>query len=195
MSSPAAAAEVSPEPLDRTSGFRQYHGVCVFLLGLGVRLWFIHAYLVIFGGDSIMRLANHDRILLAYQLPLLQLGVHYISLISQDPLWIRYWMALIGACAGLGFYLMTKELLGPGTAFHTALIFVANPFVLAYSIVPYQELLMRGGLFFGLYFFFSKTTGRPRARFLSSRSPSNEVRGLGTSSRDRSFSAGRRSDG
>ena len=154
MSSTAAAAEVSPEPLDRTGGFQRYHGVFVFLLGLGVRLWFIHAYPVIFGGDSIMRLANHDRILLAYQLPLLQLGVHYISLISQDPLWIRYWMALIGACAGLGFYLMTKELLGPGTAFYTALIFVANPFVLAYSIVPYQEILMLGGLFFGFYFFF-----------------------------------------
>ena len=126
----------------------------VFLLGLVVRLWFIHAYPVVFGGDSIMRLANHDRILLAYQLPLLQLGVHYISLISENPLWIRYLMALIGASASLGFYLMTKALLGPNAAFYTALIFVTNPFVLAYSIVPYQEILMLGGLFFGFYFFF-----------------------------------------
>ena len=154
MSSPTPAAEVSPAPLDATGGFRQYQGVFVFLLGLGVRLWLIHAYPVVFGGDSIMRLANHDRILLAYQLPLLQLGVHYISLISEDPLWIRYLMALIGACTGLGFYLMAKELLGPKAAFHTALIFVMNPFVLAYSIVPYQEILMLGCLFFGFYFFF-----------------------------------------
>ena len=156
MSSPAPAAAVSPEPIDATRGFQRYHGVFVFLLGLGVRLWFIHAYPVVFGGDSIMRLANHDRILLAYQLPLLQLGVHYISLISENPLWIRYLMALIGASAGLGFYLMTKELLGPSTAFHTALIFVTNPFVLAYSIVPYQEILMLGGLFFGFYFFIQR---------------------------------------
>ena len=154
MSSPAPAAEVSPAPLDATGGFRQYQGVFVFLLGLGVRLWLIHAYPVVFGGDSIMRLANHDRILLAYQLPLLQLGVHYISLISENPLWTRYLMTLIGASAGLGFYLMTKELLGPNAAFYTALIFVTNPFVLAYSIVPYQEILMLGGLFFGFYFFF-----------------------------------------
>ena len=147
MSLPAPAAEVKPEPLDPAGGFQPYHGVFVFLLDLGVRLWLIHAYPVVFGGDSIMRLANHDRILLAYQLPLLQLGVHYISLISENPLWIRYLMVLIGASAGLGFYLMTKELLGPNAAFYTALIFVTNPFVLAYSIVPYQEILMLGGLF------------------------------------------------
>ena len=154
MSQPAPAADPNPEPLDTGGGFRRYHAALVFLLGLGLRLWLIHAYPIVFGGDSIMRLANHDRVLLAYQLPLLQLGIHYISLISEDPLWIRYLMALIGATAGLGFYLMTKELLGPNAAFYTALIFVTNPFVLAYSIVPYQEILMLGGLFFGFYFFF-----------------------------------------
>ena len=133
-----------------------YYGVIVFCVGLGVRLWLIHTFPVIFGGDSIVRLANSDRILLSYQLPLLQAVVHYLSALSGNPLVIRYFMALAGAAAGLAFYAMARSLLGRTTAFQASLLFASSPFVIAFSIVPYQEILMLAGLFAAFRFAFER---------------------------------------
>ena len=47
----------------------------VFLFGLLVRLALMHAHPAIFRGDTALRLANRDRILLAYQLPLLLFAI------------------------------------------------------------------------------------------------------------------------
>lgn len=132
------------------------HAAIVFCVGLGVRLWLIHSFPVIFGGDSIVRLANKDRILLSYQLPLLQAAVHYLSILSSDPLVVRYFMALAGAAAGLAFYAMARSLLGPAAAFQTSLLFATSPFVIAFSIVPYQEILMLAGLFAAFHFGFER---------------------------------------
>jgi hypothetical protein len=46
-------------------------------------------------------------------------------------------------------------MLSRASAFVAALFFVVNPFVLAYSIVPYQEILMLAGLLFAFHFFFA----------------------------------------
>jgi hypothetical protein len=122
-------------------------------------LWLIHSFPVLFGGDSIVRLANKDRILLSYQLPLLQAAVHSLSILSGDPLAVRYFMALAGAAAGLAFYAMARSLLGPTAAFQASLLFATSPFVIAFSIVPYQEILMLAGLFAAFHFGFERKWG------------------------------------
>lgn len=140
----------------RANGPQIYSAAIVFSVGLGVRLWLIHVFPVIFGGDSIVRLANKDRILLSYQLPLLQAMIHGLSPLSNDPLAVRYLMAFAGALAGLAFYAMASSLLGRRVGFQSALLFVTSPFVIAFSIVPYQEILMLAGLFAAFYFAFER---------------------------------------
>lgn len=128
--------------------------VVVLLFGFGVRAWLIERYPAIFGGDTIVRLVNRDHILLAYQLPLLQAALHALSRISDDAMLARYLMAAIGGLAGAGFYLLVSDFAGPSAAFSAALLFASNPFLVAYSIVPYQEILMLAGLLFAFHFFF-----------------------------------------
>lgn len=118
-----------------------------------MRIWLIHEYPVIFGDDTVTRLAHHDILVVAYQLPVLQAGIH---LLGGDPLLVRYGMALIGAIAGLGFYYLAADLLGSEGALPAALLFVFHPFILAQSIVPYQEILMLGALAFAFHFFFQE---------------------------------------
>jgi hypothetical protein len=124
----------------------------VFLLGLMVRIAFIHVHPAIYGGDTLARIMNADRVLLAYQLPLLQLLIYLVNLVSSDPLLIRYLMSLVGALAGAAFYLLSATLLDRPTARLASLFFIFNPFLLVHSIVPYQEILMLLALCLGLYF-------------------------------------------
>ena len=131
-----------------------YHVVIVFAAALLIRLWVIHTYPIIFGGDSIVRLYYHDRILISHQLPALQAAVHLIMGLANDPVWVRYFMAVAGAAASAGFYHLCACLLGRTAAFPPAVWFTIHPFVVAYSTVPYQEILMLTGLFFGFSCFF-----------------------------------------
>ncbi len=133
-----------------------YHVPILLALGFLLRVWLIHHYPVIFGGDSIVRLVNRDKIFLSHQLPLLQAAIHYLGFLSRDVLLVRYFMAATGAIAGWGFYLVAAALLGRPAAFVAALFFATHPFLLAYSIVPYQEILMLAGLFFAFYLFFNE---------------------------------------
>jgi hypothetical protein len=126
--------------------------LAVFLLGLMVRIAFIHVHPAIYGGDTVARIMNADRVLLAYQLPLLQLLIYLGNLVSSDPLLIRYLMSLVGALAGAAFYLFSATLLDQPTARLASLFFIFNPFLLVHSIVPYQEILMLLALCLGLYF-------------------------------------------
>lgn len=152
----AASSDSSLLAQPRAEGPGLAAGAIVFLVGLGVRLWLIHVFPVIFGGDSIVRLANSDRIFLSYQLPLLQALIHGLSTLTNDPLAVRYFMALAGAAAGLAFYALACSLLGRTAGFQTALLFASSPFVIAFSIVPYQEILMLAGLFAAFYFAFER---------------------------------------
>lgn len=124
--------------------------VALFALGLTVRLLFISLHPIVYGGDSVMRMMNADRILIAYQLPFLQLLIFAANLLSPDPGLLRYLMALIGSLAGVAFYWLSSVLWGRDAARLCALFFILNPFILVHSLVPYQEvlvlLLLCGGL-------------------------------------------------
>ncbi len=132
-----------------------YDALSVFTFALTVRLWLIHAYPAIFGGDTVLRLANSDRILLAYQLPLLQAGIYGISQLFEGALPVRYLMAVIGAVASVACYALATDLMPRLAALATAMIFASNPFLIELSIVPYQEVLMLGALMFAFHFFFN----------------------------------------
>lgn len=151
-----AASSAAASPPIQKEGVELYPALMVFGSGLAVRLWLIHAFPIIFGGDSIVRLANSDRVFLSYQLPLLQAAIHWLSMWSNDPLLVRYFMALAGATTGLAFYALACSLLGRTAGFQTALLFVSSPFIVAFSIVPYQEILMLAGLFAAFYFAFEQ---------------------------------------
>ena len=125
--------------------------LAVFFLGLLVRIALIQVHPAIYGGDTVARIMNADRVLLAYQLPLLQLLIYLVNLVSGDPLLIRYLMSMIGALSGAAFYLLSGSLLDRPTARLASLFFVFNPFLLVHSIVPYQEILMLLFLCLGLY--------------------------------------------
>jgi len=129
------------------SRFEPFHLAIVFAAALPIRLCIIYIYPIIFGGDSIVRLYYHDRVLISHQLPVLQAAVHLIMGLTNDPLWVRYFVALAGAVAGVGFYYLCARLLGRGPALAPAVWFAIHPFVVAYSTVPYQEILMLSGLF------------------------------------------------
>ncbi len=122
--------------------------VLVFVAALSLRLALIFAYPALFGGDSIVRLANADKLFLSYQLPGLQAIVWLCAQLTWNPLLVRVVMALIAAAAAVGFHRLSLRLLPPTAAFGAALWFGVNPFILTYSIVPYQEILMLGALAF-----------------------------------------------
>jgi hypothetical protein len=61
-------------------------------------------------------------------------------------------MSLLGAFAGVAFYLLSCTLWGSWVGFASSLFFVFNPFLLVHSIVPYQEILMLLTLCLGLYY-------------------------------------------
>jgi len=132
------------------------HIALLLAAGLAVRLYLIYRYPIIFGGDTIARLAHPDHILLSHQLPLLQVAIHYLSAISSDPILVRYFMAVVGSVAGLGFYLAMSDLVPRSVALSASLLFVANPLILADSVVPYQEILMLAGLLFALHFAYTQ---------------------------------------
>jgi len=136
---------------------RPWQGLLIVTgVALALRAYLIFAYPPIFGGDSVMRLANADRVLLAYQLPMLQGAIHLI----QDPTAVRWFMIFVGAVASAGFYRLASGIAGERGGLWAALLFATNPFMTAFSIVPYQEILMMAGLAFAFAFFFEGRLGR-----------------------------------
>src|ERR1051325_3229523 len=74
----------------------------------------------------------------------------------MDPLLVQYLMAVIGAVAGVAFYLVARDLAGEKWAAAAALLFVTHPYILAGSTVPFQEILMLAGLLFAFHFAYSE---------------------------------------
>ena len=138
--------------------------LAIFLLGLLIRIAFIHLHPAIYGGDTLVRIMNPDRVLLAYQLPLLQLLIYLTNRVSSDPLLIRYLMSLIGALAGVAFYLLSATLVDRPAARFASVFFVFSPFLLVHSIVPYQEILMLLFLCLGLHCTLRPTSFPPWTR-------------------------------
>jgi hypothetical protein len=138
--------------MNRQAAFRD--ALMIFLFAAAVRLWLIHVYPAIFGGDTVLRMANRDRIQLAYQLPLLQTAIFGVSRFFDGPAAIRCMMAVIGGIASVGCYRLATDLTPRHAALLTGLLFASNPFLIELSIVPYQEVMMIGALLFAIHFFF-----------------------------------------
>jgi hypothetical protein len=88
----------------------------IFALGLLIRICLIWAYPAIYGGDTVIHLRNSGHILLGHQLPALQVLIFITYKLTSEPFVFRGVMALIGAAACVGFYLMTKALSDERTA-------------------------------------------------------------------------------
>jgi hypothetical protein len=130
--------------------------LAIFLFALVLHVVLIVIDPIIFGGDTIMRLLHRNDLLMGHQLPMLQILISGVTKISPDPLLVRYLMAFIGAAATLGFHWMIRDLFGDEWAVAGAVFFMTNPFFLALSTVPYQEILMLTGLVFAFHFFYTE---------------------------------------
>jgi hypothetical protein len=110
---------------------------------------------VIYGGDTIVRLCNFDKIFIAYQLPLFQALIHFTLRLFYGPAAVWGLMALISAAATTGIYVLTREATRDRRAAGiAAFLYATHPFILVYSRVPYQEPLLLAALAWGFYFLF-----------------------------------------
>jgi hypothetical protein len=125
---------------------------------IAFRAILVMVYPALFGGDSVARLANADRVLLSYQLPALQAAIHALWLVSPGPWGPRIFLILVSGAAAAGFFRFAQRLMPSAAALAAALLFALNPFLVAYSIVPYQEMLMLAGLSWAFAWAFD---GRP----------------------------------
>src|SRR5437764_6430016 len=128
----------------------------VFLLGFVLRAAIILTNPIVWGGDTIIRLFDRHTLLKSYQLPLLQVLISGVSTISMNPVMVQFLMAVIGAVAGVGFYLLAADFVEEQFAYPAALLFVSHPYILAVSTVPFQEILMLAALFFAFHFFYNE---------------------------------------
>ena len=87
---------------------------------------------------------------------MLQVLISAVTMISPDPILVRYMVAVIGALAGVGFYFVVKDLFGEKWAFSAALLYVTDPYFVALSTVPYQEILMLAALLFAFHLFYKE---------------------------------------
>lgn len=116
----------------------------VVAFAVAVRAGLIALHPAVFGGDSLVRLDNTDRIFLSYNLPLLQALLFAVGKLSGELVWMRALMIAGGAAAAAGVHRLALQLVDSRAALWAALLFAASPFVTAYSLVPYQEIWLLG---------------------------------------------------
>jgi hypothetical protein len=127
--------------------------VCLLTLGLYALL--MQDYPIIYGGDTVIRLVNFPRIFLGHELPLLQVLTHFTIRWFYGPVGIFALMAFISAAASAGIHALTWQITRDRRAAWAAAIFyMAHPFILYYSRVPYQEPLLVATLAWGFYYLF-----------------------------------------
>ena len=126
----------------------------VLAVALLIRLWLIVTFPIIYGADSLLRLVNRDRILISYQLPLLQSLIWAVTRFSTNVLAVRLLMAVLGAFAAIAFYRFALDFVGERAAMAGALLFATNPFITPISVVPYQEVLLLACLLLALHSLF-----------------------------------------
>lgn len=110
-----------------------------FVLAAAVRIGFAAAFPTIHGGDAAARLAQADAIVLGYQLPLPQIFVALGKALSDDPMGVRVIFCLWGAALVAGMTALLGLAASPRAALFGGLLFAFDPFLIHYSIVPYQE--------------------------------------------------------
>ena len=88
------------------------HARCFAICNSRLRAAIILTNPIVWGGDTIIRLFDRHTLLKSYQLPLLQVLISGVSTISMNPVLVQFLMAVIGAVAGIGFYLLAADFVG-----------------------------------------------------------------------------------
>ena len=131
---------------------RRVDPLLVGLFAFIVRAALIATYPFVYGGDPIIRLIETDRILLSYQLPGLQVLIYLLHAAGGGVLACRLAVAALSALAGAGLVCLVATRWSRTVAILAGLIFACNPFVLYFSTVPYQFVLVLAAVHWGLYF-------------------------------------------
>jgi hypothetical protein len=137
---PAEPSETSPEDSRSRLGLRD----AAILLGLGllVRVPLVLAHPAIHGGDSVLRLARSETLILGHWLPLPQLLVFLIRAVAPDPLWTRLAFVLAGSLGGVALAWVVTVTAGAASGRAAGALFLLHPLLVYYSLVPYQEAPM-----------------------------------------------------
>ena len=155
------AMKVGPESELRSASSRALMGdrLLIFLMTLGLYGLLMQRYPIIYGGDPVVRLVNFPKILMGYQLPLLQVLIHYTMRWFYGPGGIFWLMAFISAAACAGLHALTWEITQDRrAAWMAAILYATHPFVLYYSRVPYQEPLLMAAIAWGFYYLFRRAS-------------------------------------
>lgn len=130
-----------------------------FLLAAATRLALALTFPTVHGGDAAARLAHADSLVLGYQLPLPQAFVALGKAVSDDPWLVRLIFCFWGAALAAGLTALLARFTSSRAALFGGLLFALDPFLIHYSIVPYQEPVAYALV---AWAFWSNATGRAR---------------------------------
>lgn len=114
----------------------------LFTLGLALRLPLVFTYPAVHGGDSVLRLARSDTLILGLWLPLPQLVVFMARAVAPDPVWTRLAFVLAGSLVALALAWVVAATAGRAAGCAAGVLGSLHPLLAYYSLVPYQESLM-----------------------------------------------------
>jgi hypothetical protein len=110
----------------------------------------IQRFPVIYWGDPYARLEHRHQLLVDRWLPLLQLLVDGVAVLTPDLTAVRLTLAAVGALTVLAGYRLAARVHDSRSAGVFAVLLATNPLFVALAIVPYQEILFAGLVFAGL---------------------------------------------
>jgi hypothetical protein len=124
---------------DRSRARARVAFAALFLLALAVRLPLVLSDPAVFGGDSVLRLARSDRLLIGYWLPLPQVLVFLARAVNPDPLWTRLAFVVVGALVPVALARAMAAASSLPAAAGAGALLALHPLWAYYSLVPYQE--------------------------------------------------------
>jgi hypothetical protein len=129
-----------PAPVPEPDSRRQWLlAAALFVLALAVRVPLVLSNPAVYGGDSVLRLARSDELLVGYWLPLPQLVVFVARALVPDPLWTRLAFVAIGALVPVALARAVATAGGLLPAAGAGALLALHPLWAYYSLVPYQE--------------------------------------------------------
>lgn len=147
-----------PEHMRLDQAGRAWTGLA-FLFATASRTAFALAFPTIHGGDAAARLANADRVILGYQLPLPQALVVLGKAIHDDPLLVRLTFCLFGGLLAAGVTALLGLAVSSRSALFGSILLSFDPLLTHYSIVPYQETVAYALLAWAFHFAASHRLG------------------------------------
>lgn len=136
---------VSPDPPDdRSERPQRLPIILVSLTAFLVRAAFAAIFPTIHGGDAAARLAHPNELVLGYQLPLPQLFVAIGKSILDNPIGVRLLFCMWGGVLAGGFTALVGRVFGIRAGVFAGFLVAFDPFLVHYSIVPYQESVAYG---------------------------------------------------